>query len=149
MSGASVTVEITGLERVQARISDLAQTDFGQLADEVGALVVSQTQRRIHSDKAAPDGRAWPEWSPRYARTRHANQSLLESDGYLLTSIQHVVEGSDVEVGSNMVYAASHQYGDPDRNIPQRQYLGLSDSDGSEVIEAIEGFFERLTRGER
>ena len=48
----------------------------------------------------------------------------------------HAISGASVEVGSNLVYAATHQFGDPDRRIPARPYLGLS-ADDERDIEAL------------
>lgn len=48
--------------------------------------------------------------------------------GRLWQSITHRVvrNGSNVEgqVGTNVIYAATHEFGDPSRNIPKQSYLG-------------------------
>ncbi|HXG47690.1 MAG TPA: phage virion morphogenesis protein, partial [Methylomirabilota bacterium] len=84
-------------------------------------------------EKTAPDGTAWPAWSPRYANTRHSGHSLLRAEGGLLDSIQFLVSDDAVEVGSNLVYAATHQFGDAKRKIPPRPYLGLSAQDQADI----------------
>jgi phage gpG-like protein len=53
------------------------------------------------------------------------------------------VVGDEVEIGSNLIYAATHQMGDEERNIPARAYLGLSDDDESELQEVIDDFISR------
>ena len=50
------------------------------------------------------------------------------------------VDGDQVTVGSVKEYAATHQYGDEERNIPARPYLGLSERDVGELGELVEEF---------
>lgn len=145
MSGASIEVQIEGLEAVQARIDQLLR--FGEelepILEAVGATVEAQTRTRLQFDKAAPTGEAWDPWSERYAKTRHGGQSLLQSSGNLVDSIQFVVgEGGEVEVGTNLVYGATHQYGRG--KIPARPYLGLSSADAEAVVAVIEDYIDHL-----
>ncbi len=46
------------------------------------------------------------------------------------------MNGDSVEVGSNLEYAAVHQFGY--KNIPARPYLGVSESDGRRVLQRVE-----------
>ena len=134
--------------RLDRRLRELGAAiprDFlPDLLDDLGAAAASQTQRRISEEKTAPDGAPWEPWSKRYAKTRHSGQGLLESQGDLFDSIQHAVEGDEVLVGSNLVYAATHQLGDQGtdrrgrrRNIPARPYLGISRANARELDEII------------
>jgi phage virion morphogenesis protein len=118
MSGASVIVN--------ARLSAFVKLgrNPAPLLDAMGALVESQTRQRITSTKTAPDGKKWAPWSEKYAVTRHGGHSLLRNEGDLLDAIQHLVSGDTSEVGANLEYAATHQYGDRKRGIPARPYLG-------------------------
>jgi phage virion morphogenesis protein len=151
----SVAIELTvsGLDGVEALLARLANPDIAQLLDEIGALVVSQTQSRLTDEKAGPDGEAWPEWSEKYARTRHGGQSLLMAEGNpgLLSSITHLVHGGGVEVGSHLVYAAHHQFGSQKSSgrgsgVPARAFLGLSAANEDEIERVIDGFIERMLK---
>ncbi len=68
-------VDMGGLNRLAERIARLGDMDTRPLMDELGAAVVSQTQRRIDSEKTDPDGVAWEPWSDSYAATRHQGQA--------------------------------------------------------------------------
>lgn len=134
-------VQAKGLSRAQRQLLQLTQIDFrAELLESVGALVESQTRQRIQEDKEAPGGGAWAEWSESHARTRHGGQSLLQGEGDLLDSMQYLVEGEDVVVGSNLIYAATHQYGDEKRGIPAREFLGLSAEDEVELGDLVQDF---------
>lgn len=143
MTGAALHFDLGALAHMQDAIKAFGAFDRRRLLDVIGGAVESQTQRRISDEKRSPAGIPWPAWSPDYAKTRHGNQSLLVSGGNpgLLTSITHnVITDTEVEVGTPLIYGATHQFGDPERHIPQREYLGISDQDGVELERIVADF---------
>ena len=111
----SIGVQVTGtqeLERYQQLLETLSDPKHKvELLDSLGGIVESQTRRRIADEKTSPDGQRWDDWSSSYAKTRHGNQSLLQSEGDLLDSIQYQVQRNQVRIGSPLAYAGVHQYG--------------------------------------
>jgi phage virion morphogenesis protein len=107
----SLTVHLRELDTIAQRVSSLAAFDKNAVLHAVGAEVESQTRRRISTEKTAPDGTPWPDWSRRYANTRHGGHSLLMNHGDLHDSLQSLVDGDQVETGSNLAYAALHNFG--------------------------------------
>lgn len=96
--------------------------------------------------KAAPDGSPWQEWSEDYAKTLESHQSLLVANSkegaQLWDSLTHQVIGDEaVLVGTNVIYAATHQFGDESRGIPARPFLGIDEIDLAQIID---GYFEEL-----
>jgi phage virion morphogenesis protein len=148
MSGVQLRVDISGLAGVRQALDNFARFDRRGLLDTVGAVVESQTRRRISDEKESPDGMLWPAWSGKYAKKRGAGHSLLESGGDLLDSIDHQVPpgAAHVEIGTNMIYAATHQFGDDERNIPARPYLGVSAGDESELQAVIHDWFAEILK---
>lgn len=138
MEGALIHIELPGLDRLERLWARLTHLDERDLLEPIGAEVETQTRRRLQDEKTSPEGAPWPEWSEQYARTRHSGHSLLQNEGDLTDSILQDAEGDQVLIGSNLVYAATHQFGDPDRNIPERPYLGLSPAN----LDAIETVVE-------
>lgn len=108
--GVALRISFRDLDQLADRLAVLDRLEEPVL-DSVGALVESQTKARIAAGGPAPDGTPWKEWSKAYARTRHAGQSLLRSQGYLFDSITHQVVPGAVEVGSSRVYARIQQMG--------------------------------------
>lgn len=152
---ADVAFSIVGLDEAIAKIGGFAEP-VAELGELVGALVVSQTQTRISSEKTSPSGAAW---KPNLLGT-----SILFRSGLLNSSIHYTVSGTAIMVGSNLIYARIHNDGGeirpktkkalsfPGRSrkdqrvqgkvtMPQRQYLGLSAANAAELKEEIEGFF--------
>lgn len=144
---------IAGLER-------LAEADLATLADSIGQLMETQTKTRIADEKTAPDGTPWAPWSLAYSESlaqdnRRYPGSILLAEGDLRDSIANYSTGLEAVVGSNLVYAAIHQFGgDPSKRkagvpdgavgagIPARPYLGLSSANRIEVEELVHTFIE-------
>lgn len=102
------------------------------MLEEVGQAVVDQTRDRFYSTKRAPDGTPWPAWRASYAK-RHPEGSLLLQTTALAESVQAHVDGRRVTIGTNNVYAKTHQYGSQKRNIKKRTFLGLSKRDKEQI----------------
>jgi phage virion morphogenesis protein len=147
MAGASVSVSAAGFARIDAMLSRLVNPDFNPLLDAIGGMVETQTGERFKSTKTAPDGTAWQALSPDYAKRKKKNKrKILELEGDLRDALTHLVTGkTSVEVGMNVLYAATHQYGDESRGIPQRQFLGLSTADEEAINKLIDTWFEQVT----
>lgn len=174
MSGA---LHVEGLEetlnRLNQMMDNVADLDTEQMMLQVAGLMESQTRHRLANEKRAPDGTAWPAWSPSYAQSRQGGQSLLDSTGALIDSLSHYATKDEAVTGSNLPYASVHQDGFSGvvnvdahtrqiteafgkvldkpvqadvkahtRNMetPQRQYLGISDDNGDEIIQTMKRF---------
>lgn len=161
MSGASIEVDIIGeaFAGLEARLRTLSSgaDHYSELLESIGAVVESQTRRRIQEEKTGPSGRPWRKWAKRTAKRRHGGQSLLKYDGNLLDSIeaQLTADKTGVEVGTSMKYGAAQQYGmwisvvetQASIKVPARPYLGLSRANNDEVTEMIEDFVNELMGG--
>lgn len=80
-------------------------------------------------------------------RAEETADNTSGADGHLLQSIQYFVESDRVIVGSNLKYAAIHQFGGlPNMRggakfIPARPYIGLSADNIAELEEILEQVF--------
>lgn len=111
MGGAALSARVedqavaAALDRLKARIADLQP-----ILDEVGSSLVASTLRRFQT-QSGPDGKAWPQLSKSTLRKRGADARMLQASGRLRLSITHRASAREVEVGTNLVYAAIHQFG--------------------------------------
>jgi len=146
VSGLALHTDLSALGRLQARMTRLTRAERRPLLENSGAVLESSARRRIQSDKRGPDDLPWPDWSPAYAETRHGGQSLLSAEGGLLDSLRAEVRGDEVEVGSNLVYAAVHQFGGAEVGmpIPARPYLGVSPADETEILSVVDDWADAL-----
>lgn len=143
MSGAFVTSELTGLNRVLDSLNAVASPRLqAQGLANIGGLIESQTRNRF-SERRAPDGTPWTPWSEAYRKTRTRGQSLLVASGAFRDSIAWDLTGDELRVGSNLVQAALHQEGGTDdmapgpAAVPARPWLGVSDDNVAEIEQAM------------
>ncbi len=99
---------------------------------------------RVHetrfSEQKAPDGTPWEPLSPRYKRRKKRNaDKVLTLDGWL-RRLAYQVDDEGLSLGSNRIYAATHQFGDSERNIPARPFLGLTRNDLDYIQEEVEEY---------
>ncbi|MBN9365947.1 MAG: phage virion morphogenesis protein [Comamonadaceae bacterium] len=130
-----------------------AINDPSPLLAELGEYGLRSTRARFKT-QTAPDGTAWAALQPWYQREKRRNKNrILTLNGYLRGQMTWQLVGDrTVEIGSNLPYAAVHQFGATIKpraakvlmfrghvaksvTIPARPYLGLSDEDRSEIVE--------------
>lgn len=171
MTGARVTAKLDDKEALAAfaRLRDVGFVGQG-LMRAIGVGLVANTQGRF--DKGVdPDGRAWKGLNPAYAALKKGPGILREAGmrGGLQGSITFQVSGTSIEVGTNKVYGAVHQFGAtivPKQakalvfrmgsggglvhakkvTIPARPYLGFSEADRITVLDAIDVAIKRALR---
>lgn len=154
MTGIRMSVDVDA-KTATASLRGLSKSveNPAPLLAELGEYALRTTRARFASQKA-PDGTAWAALVPWYQKEKTRNKErILTLRGFLRSQlVMQVVGGKSVEVGSNLVYAAVHQFGAVIKptsgkllhfrghvaksvTIPARPYLGLSDEDRNEIVE--------------
>ena len=147
----SLKIRVVGSDAVSRALADMEGrvTDMTPLMQAIAASVEKQTKDRIVSIKEGPDREYWPDWTKRYRETRHSQHSFLEGWGHLRDTVVGDADADSAVVGSNLVYAAIHQFGGSDNmppgpaGIPPRPYIGISDENELEILEIIEEYMMR------
>lgn len=107
MAGASITVTIddaavqTALAGIQAGLDNMEPA-----FDAIGAALVGSTVHRFEVE-AGPSGSPWP---PSLRALEQGGQTLTDT-ARLRQSITHIASNDGAEIGTNVVYAAIHQFG--------------------------------------
>jgi len=70
---------------------------------------------------------------------------ILMDSGRLANSITFDADNKQVEIGTNLVYAATHQFGRG--SIPARPYLGFQEGDVEKFEELISEWLEGANNG--
>lgn len=166
MSGVSITVDIDDKD-IQRGFSKAARAMSRPegLMSNIGTDLVKGTTRRFRT-KTAPDGSAWQINNSGYAAGKR--KGILVESTILRDSITHRVERDSVRVGTNVKYAAIHQFGGTIKpkkgthlkfkiagqwvavksvTIPARPYLGVDDEDKVRIARRIDRFLERAFSG--
>ena len=167
MAGARIRIEVDDgdVREGLARLIRRARNPMPAL-DRIGSYLEAATIRRFELEQA-PGGAPWRK-SRRAARD--GGQTLTDT-GRLRNSITRRVFGDAVEVGTNVVYAAIHQFGGrtrprvirprrkkalffpgaghpvrsvnhPGSRIPARPFLGVDDTDRRQIRRIVERFLE-------
>lgn len=149
MSGATLHIDIAGLAPLQRFADRLAGISATDLVQGVVSLVESQTRRRISTEKTDPTGDAWLSLTDDYAQRKAKKSSggLLEFHGGLLDSIGSDVVGDSGSVGTNIIYGATHQFGDADRGIWPRKYIGISRENDREIDAVVDDWVQGVLNG--
>lgn len=109
------------LDRVEKNINSIPYRD-------IGFLVKNSVQ---HNFDVGGRPESWP---PRKDDKPH---KLLIKTGKLKNSIYVEQQRDSVSVGTRVPYQATHNFGDPGRNIPQREYLLVQEQDKNRIIDII------------
>ncbi len=161
MAGARISFEF----RHEAFTRALAQLDISNPVRRLGLMRaigvgLQHTTRDRFDAGTDPQGRPWKALNPAYAQQRKPMPILQQmgDSGGLKGSITFAAARNQVEVGSNKVYAAIHQFGGVIRpktarslafhlgghlvlarsvTVPARPYLGFGPADEEAVLDAV------------
>lgn len=148
MTGVRVTVDSRDIAEVNAALASLARAgrDPSPALKALGPLLVASTRNRIVAT-TSPDGRRFAPLHPRTLARKRGPGILRERAmrGGLFASLTSEVSGATLAIGTNKVYAATHQFGRG--AIPARPYLGISEADRKQIAEVFAAFVWRATGG--
>jgi phage gpG-like protein len=178
MAGVTFTIDIKdeGVKQMLAAIS----SRLGNLAPAmklIGEIVTESVQRNFMQHRS-PEGAPWKPLSPAYAAWKggakgRSADDILILNRILLGSIHPTPAANKVTIstGSNIVYAAIHQFGGPIKRrsglpvqkvarsgrehfarraanrtftMPARPYLGVRDEDWTEIKDALTNYLLRI-----
>lgn len=149
MVWTKVRVNDGGVSRVLSRLL-LTDTKRRSMLDQLGRQAVEQTQFHFIQQKS-PDGVPWV--PSKRAKENPAKPTLLDSLK-LLNSIEYVISGDGFELGSDLPYAATMNFGAkkgqfgsmsngnpiPWGDIVPRQFLGVSSEHKVKMADVVNKF---------
>lgn len=160
---SSVSVRLEGdTDQLLERLKSMQNVDKAGVMNAIAEGLRTSAVERFRSEES-PDGH---KWEPSIRAQQKGGKTLTKTTA-LKTSIKSQADESGLAVGTNLVYAATHQYGDErtiraknskylrfqigDRwvsvpsvrvNIPARPFLGISEQDNREIQDILEEIFE-------
>ncbi|MDC7787976.1 phage virion morphogenesis protein [Rhodoplanes sp. TEM] len=168
MAGATLetTIDDAVVLKAFAALQRL-MTDTTPVLRAIGTGLVENTHTRFEEARD-PQGNAWAALNPDYAPLKRGPGTLRESAmrGGLMGSITFRAARDSVEVGTNKIYAAVHQFGatiEPVKashlvfrlasglqfrdsvTIPARPFLGISKADEETIADTIADAIDRRT----
>jgi phage virion morphogenesis protein len=160
---SSISVRLDGdTDKLLAKLHTMGNVDKAGIMNAIAEGLRTSTVERF-SKQESPDG---AKWQPSIRVSQKGGKSLILSSA-LRTSIKAESDSSGAAVGTNLVYAATHQFGDErtirakkskylkfqigDKwvsvpsvhvRIPARPFLGVSKEDEEEIKEILEEVFK-------
>lgn len=155
------------IRRLRKRLNQLENVDLKGVSLALAESLRTSTKERFKTEKD-PEGKPWPK-SIRASQT--GGQTLTDS-ARLKNSIKSEANASGFAIGTNLVYARTHQFGEKGRlvtirartpkglvfkigdrwirkkmvrvniKIPARPYLGISEEDMLEIKSMLEKALE-------
>ena len=142
------TIRIEGLEVLQMELGRLERLDIREIKNSIGQSVRTSIIDRFQNEED-PEKKKWVN----SIRAEDQGGKTLSDKGILRNSIRVGSSSNRVEIGTNSIYAASHQFGDKriirakgkavKRNLAKRAFLGLNKDD----IDEIKAILEDAIRG--
>lgn len=145
MAGAreAISIEVDNKEVQKALSAAIKAVDnISPALKSIGQGVVNSTKQRF-ADEESPDGEKWADLSALTLSRKRNDKILTESSA--LSRVHAHVSGNVLEVGSNLKYAAMHQFGGktseksmfPNSIIPARPFLGFTHEDMEDAIDIL------------
>jgi len=146
MTGAFIEARIDDQE-LQEMLSGIMRHmgDMTPVNREIGEVVHESVQRNFE-EKRAPDGTPWKPLaeSTKRAKARKGRspEDILILNRILMGSIHPEAYPDRVEIGTDIIYAAIHQFGGlagrgHSVEIEAREYLGVRDEDWPEIKHSV------------
>ena len=138
MAGIRVALDVDDAE-VRAALGRLIGRleNPAPILDNIGRRLVTSTVNRFEREQA-PSG---VPWLPSRRAQEEGGQTLKDT-ARLCQSITHRVVGDTVEVGTNVVYGAIHQFGGRagrghSTTLPARPFLGIDAGDRRAILRIV------------
>lgn len=139
MAGAKVTITVDDREvqALFARLTAFGRNPMHEVGHALGETVLRSTRERA-ARQVDPSGIPWRPLSEEYAKHKARKRPgvpILKFDFHMLgDQLDYQVHDDFVELGTNAVYGAIHQFGGKTgrghkATMPSRPFLGVSDED--------------------
>lgn len=145
MAGTSLQFGVTIDDRaVRRRLNDLIRRgeDLAPLLSDIGEYL--DLAHRDRWDKEIdPDGAPW---LPLALSTREAKERKGRDNGILIEStdlrdlLRYQIGTNVLDFGTDRIYGATQHFGDDDRGIPARAWLGFSDQDLDAIQDIVRDY---------
>lgn len=135
MAGGFVSVDVTGSSSIVNAFNRLIKNidDTSPALRDIGEYLTESTQQRFE-DMETPDGEKWEELAPGTIAKKKRVDRILTESGTLADTLNYQLGNDQLMFGSNLEYAATHQFGRDNANIPAREFLGFSEQDEDEIL---------------
>ena len=146
MSAEVFITDIEEIKKLQNKLKSLklSSSEERDILEAIGTEIETQIEERFENQRDV-SGNKWKDISQKtreYYNKKGIVGSILSRTRQLRDTIESQVNNSQLLTGATKVYAAVHNFGDDSRNIPQREFLGLSSDNYADIENIINEFLE-------
>ncbi|MDO6488238.1 phage virion morphogenesis protein [Colwellia sp. 6_MG-2023] len=135
MAGSFISVDVVGQKQIGQALNRLLKqgSDLEPALRDIGEYLLESTQQRF-IDQQAPNGEPWDPLSPKTLAKKKRQDRVLTETGTLVDTLHYQLGVNQLTLGSNMEYAATHQFGRESDGIPARPFLGIAVFERVEIL---------------
>lgn len=146
MSAEVFITDIEEIKKLQDKLKNLklSSSEERDILEAIGTEIETQIEERFENQRDV-SGNKWKDISQKtreYYNKKGIVGSILSRTRQLRDTIESQVNNSQLLTGATKVYAAVHNFGNDSRNIPQREFLGLSSDNYADIENIINEFLE-------
>ena len=146
-----VKIKTSEAKALLKRLVQSAPLMVSKALQDIGLSMVSSTQDNFERERS-PDGMAWQPLAPSTIVRRKAGRGskALQDTRRLYQSITYAAGAQSVTIGTNVEYAAFHQFGQGaapsgyQSQVPARPFLGVGAEDKREIAEILRGVLRKV-----
>lgn len=138
MAGSFIKVELTNEKPLLNLLTSYIKQ--GQSLEpalaEIGEYLIESHQERFKLE-VAPDGTPWEPLSPKTITHKNGDDRILQASDTMRDQLAYQLGSNELEFGSNLEYAATHQFGREEDGIVARPFIGLATGQWNDVDEIV------------
>lgn len=143
MAGVNLSAQLTGVSELVDTLNQLMNKtrNLQPALAQVGEYLLESHQARFQLE-VAPDGTPWAPLAPETLSRKKGEDRILQEQGTLRDTLAYDATATELIFGSNLEYAATHQFGREDDGIEARPFIGITDGpwqDNVEILDILRG----------
>ncbi len=138
MAGVNLAAQLSGVSELVDTLNQLMNKtrDLQPALSQVGEYLLESHQSRFQLE-VAPDGTPWAPLSPETLARKKGEDRILQDQGTLRDTLSYEATASELLFGSNLEYAATHQFGREEDGIEARPFIGITDGPWQDSVEIL------------
>jgi phage virion morphogenesis protein len=141
MAGSFIELKVTGEKQIATLLNKFIKQgqNLEPALAEIGEYLIESHQARFKLE-VAPDGTPWDPLAPKTIK-RKGHADILQDQGTLRDTLTYQLGTNELDFGTNLEYAATHQFGREADGIPARPFLGLATgqwNDKDEILDILQ-----------
>jgi phage virion morphogenesis protein len=146
LAGVNLSAQLTGVSELVDTLNQLMNKtrNLQPALAQVGEYLLESHQARFQLE-VAPDGTPWAPLAPQTLARKNGENRILQDQGTLRDTLSYDATAAELTFGSNLEYAATHQFGREEDGIESRPFIGITNGPWQDNVEILAILREHLT----